>query len=227
MNKTNLKNEVEEKSKKDFHPIWIYIVGQILVGIIAAILGVIAGSVDATASTESIETAASIGFIIENIIVFIIFIIMYLKKVKNDTKRLTKKNIIFIIIASIIGLCLNFAICALFQHFNVALTNQETVENVMNAYAIPTAILTTFLAPFIEEIVFRYSIGTLIKNKVVFVIVSSVLFGIVHGIGIATLLYILLGAIYSIIYLKNDKNIMSSTIAHIINNAVGTILMII
>ena len=106
------------------------------------------------------------------------------------------------------------------------MTNQDQIIDLISSYKILMILLCAILIPFTEEVVFRYSLGSLIKNKVVFVIVSSILFGIMHGIELATLLYIFIGAIYAIIYIKTDKNIIASTIAHVINNIIGIILIL-
>ena len=107
------------------------------------------------------------------------------------------------------------------------MTNQDAITDAINYYK-PLMITSIVLfAPVVEEMVFRYSISTLIKNKIAFIVTSSVIFGILHGIGIATILYALMWVILAICYKKTDQNIVSSTIVHIANNTIGVLMMLI
>ena len=212
--------------KKDFHPLWIYptgmIVLQIIIGLVVAFALGISGN---TSNLENIlNTLVPLGC---GLLVFITFFIMYFSKAKAELKRLTKKHVLTIFIVLIIALVLNYATTTLIQSFNITMSNQDSVSNLLNSYLIPTIILATVLAPFSEEIVFRYSLGSLIKNKIVFVIISTILFSIIHGMGISLIPYIIMGISFSIIYLKTDRNFMASYIAHVINNIVAVIFMLI
>ncbi len=220
MEKVNEIKNTEIKTKKDFKPICIYFVFQIVFG---AIIGLIAG---VTKKPELLENYF-ISFIIPNALVILIIGIMYFKRVKTDIKRLTRKNIKFIILMSILTLLCNGAISILFSFLNVSMNNQNTVTDVLGNYVVIGFIITVLLAPLVEEIVFRYSLSSIIKNRVIFVIVSSLLFGIMHGIGIATFLYAFLGMMFAIMYIKTDDNVVSPYIAHMINNLVAVTLMLI
>lgn len=222
-------NIIEEKveEKKDFHPLWIYFTGTIVLPIIITIvITMVMVILNPTNGLENVVNISNIISLVLSFIVCVIFFIMYFKKIRKDIKRLTKKQVIFTIIVSIIAVVLNEIICQIFEKFSVNMTNQDQIIDLISSYKIPMILLSAIFIPFTEEIVFRYSLGSLIKNKVVFVIVSSILFGIMHGIELATLLYIFIGAIYAIIYIKTDKNIIASTIAHAINNIIGIILIL-
>ena len=227
MEKENNYTEEKLQEKKDFHALWIYFVGIIVLPIIITIaMTMFIIIINRTNELENIANLSNIISLILSFIISGIFLIMYLKKIKKDIKRITKKQVIFTIIVSIVAVCLNEIICQIFQTLSINMSNQNQVIDLISNYRIPMILLCTIFMPFTEEIVFRYSLGSLIKNKVVFVIVSSILFGIMHGIELATLLYIFLGAVYAIIYIKTDKNIIASSIAHGINNIVGIILML-
>jgi len=222
-------NIIEEKieEKKDFHPLWIYFTGTIALPIIITMVITIAMVI--LNPTNGLENVLNISNIISLALSFIVagvFFIMYFKKIKKDIKKITKKQVIFTIIVSIVAVILNEIICQIFEKLSVNMTNQDQIIDLISSYKILMILLCAILIPFTEEVVFRYSLGSLIKNKVVFVIVSSILFGIMHGIELATLLYIFIGAIYAIIYIKTDKNIIASTIAHVINNIIGIILIL-
>ena len=82
-----------------------------------------------------------------------------------------KKVLIKIIIASIIAVILNDVICHIFEYLNVEMKNQDILLNLFNSFPISTTIIT-LLAPFTEEMIFRYSIRTIIKtiNPIVFLL---------------------------------------------------------
>ena len=214
----------KEIIKKDARPIWIYLA--IFLGV-PMIAGMILGIVTKGGVTEISNEMLCIINIVTYLLAAIIFIILYNQKLKKDLKKLTKKNIIFILVSSIILIVLNEAISVLLSSLKVDMNNQESIIEMLKVYKYPMIIVTVFLGPLVEEIVYRYSISTIIKNKIVFVIISSIVFGLAHGIGIATLLYIFIGAILGFIYLKCDENIVSSIMAHIINNAFSIIMILI
>ena len=95
-------------------------------------------------------------------------------------------------------------------------------------------IFGTFIGPFVEEGVYRGILGKIIKNKVVFVIVSALLFGAMHVVSITSLpespaqywfliQYCGLGIILALNYSKT-KNIFSSFMVHMLMNGVATAL---
>ena len=226
MENVEIKKEEDKKIKKDFHPLWIYLVFQLAVPIALGIIIGIVGTI-ITGKEPDIQTVTDLITIISLFGLFLVLFIMYFKKIKTETKRLTKKQIIFIVIAFVVITGLNAIITTIMEKLNVNMDNQDIVSNLVSTYAIPSIILLTVLMPLAEEIVFRYSLGSLIKNNIVFIIVSSILFGIFHGIGVVTLLYIFLGVAFGIVYLKTDKNFMASFFVHLLNNIVGVLLILI
>ena len=206
----------EKETKKDFKPIVLYFLIQFIVAII---VGGVANVFTANNNSEiSNDMVTTIGNIISFSFIFIIFISLYFKKIKYDAKKLTRKNVLFVIIVAILMFVFNLIVTSVFMNLGVSMDNQDSVNTMISNSQIIMSFLVAVAIPFIEEMVFRYSLSTIIKNKVVFVIVSSILFGVIHGIGIATVLYVVLGAIISIVYLKTDKNVIASSIVHIINN---------
>lgn len=220
-------NEEVDKVKKDFHPLWIYLLFQIVVSVILMFVMIIVETAIVGHEVENKEDILNIVTLISNFGLFFVFFIMYFSKIKTETKKLTKKNVKFIILTGITMYVINMIITNILTQNNVAMTNQDSIANLVSAYTIPSFIMAGILMPFVEEVVFRYSLGSLIKNNVVFIIVSSILFGVIHGIGVATLLYILLGVIFALVYLKTERNFMASFFVHMINNLIGIILMII
>lgn len=222
MENLNTENKEILEEKKDFRPIWIYIVFSFVLPVIIAVIGgIITGGID---EIETVEKLNYITSIILNFIMFFAFLFMYFKKIKIDIKRLTKKNIMFTIVIAIFAFMVNAIVDEIFTNFNITSTNQDLVINILNIYTVPMIINVVLVAPIIEEILFRYSLSTIIKNNVLFVIISAVLFGISHGLGITTLLYAFMGMIFAIIYIKTNKNLIAATSAHMINNFLGILV---
>ena len=212
-----MKQEIKkENSNKDLRPIWIYlllsIIAPIFLGIVAVIINIP-------------EKYFDVISVILSGIIFIIFIILYHDMIIKDIKRLTKRQLLFILIMTIIVVIINIFISDLFENFGVKMNNQETVEKSLMNYKLLMTLNVCLFAPLIEELLFRYSINTIIKKDIMFIITSSIIFGIMHEIGIVTTLYIFIGIMLAITYIKTDKNIVASTIIHIINNLVSVITM--
>ncbi len=203
--------------KRDLKPIWIYFIGLFcsvsFFAIIIAILGLD-------------EDFANIYQILCEGFIMVIFLIMYRKRITKDLKRLTKKDILLIIISAIILISANELISRLFEHLNVNMNNQNTIQSLFNNHIVLTSFLIVLFGPIVEEFVFRYSFGTFIKNDILFLIISSLSFGLIHGVGVVSILYILIGFGLGFVYLKTNKNILASTSIHILNNLFSLIMMI-
>ena len=95
-----------------------------------------------------------------------------------------------------------------------------------------TAILAIFIAPLTEELMFRGFIKKFIKNNILFVIVSSLIFGGLHVISansfqqfLYIIPYSILGLAFSLNYVKT-KNIVSNIFLHSAWNSIAVIVMI-
>lgn len=110
--------------------------------------------------------------------------------------------------------------------------NQQNLESLPVWYVIPLAII---YAPIVEETIFRGIIRKLVKNKVIFVIISAICFGLLHTIGsevtllnviVKALPYSVLGAFLAYVYAKTD-NISTNMFCHFAINAVASLLTLI
>ena len=202
--------------KPDIKPIIIYFVGLFGLIVLMSFIFTILGLNDDFANLFQIFCEG---------LVFLLFIFMYRKYLKFDFKRLTKKDWIFVIIASIIIIVSNDLLSRLFEYLKIESNNQNIVVNLFNNYPFLSFFFIVLFGPVVEEFVFRYSLGTLIKNEWLFLIVSSLAFGIIHGVGVITILYVLMGFGFGYIYLRTNRNIVSSSFAHILNNLVSVIMM--
>lgn len=96
-------------------------------------------------------------------------------------------------------------------------------------FTIPAAVLW---APIVEELIFRGSLRRFIKNDKLFIVVSAVVFGLIHTIVETTLInvfvmaipYMILGGFFAYVYAKTD-NICNNILAHAFQNAVGMLLV--
>ena len=173
--------------------------------------------------------------IIYYLVTFLSVIIVYRKKLIEDFKLLknnykayfyylVKKYILIFIPA----LFINFIIISFItKTINV---NQTTINNLSKLIAFP---LVVIYAPIVEELIFRESLRKIIHNKVLFIIVSAIIFGLLHTVHEQGLVNTLVCAIpYMVIggglaYTYTNTNNITNTIAlHFTQNALIMILQI-
>lgn len=113
---------------------------------------------------------------------------------------------------------------------NTQSANQEALNTMPLWFMIPVACIW---APVVEEAIFRGVIRRFISNDVLFVIVSSVTFGLLHTVGqeatlyltiVQSLQYMAMGAVMAIAYVKSN-NIMTNMGVHCIQNTFSTIIL--
>ena len=110
-------------------------------------------------------------------------------------------------------------------------TNQENVIKIIKAAPILALLITTVIAPFTEEIVFRKTFKNAIQSKIPFILISGIAFGAIHIISSFDnplgLLYIIpysaLGIAFGAIYYKTD-NIFSTISIHMLHNGILVLL---
>lgn len=96
------------------------------------------------------------------------------------------------------------------------------------------SILTVgIMGPFMEEIIFRLNFKKSINNKLIFILVTGILFGGAHLIGVTNLVeylyiipYSIMGIFLSYIYIDSD-NIYTSLFFHSLNNLIILVLLIV
>ncbi len=112
-------------------------------------------------------------------------------------------------------------------------TNQETLQQMFNSNAILVALLSIIYAPIVEELIFRGTFRNFIKNKYLYIIISGVMFGLLHVIddfqSISELLFIFvysfLGCTLASIYYKTN-NICTNIYMHAIQNTLSVVGML-
>ena len=113
--------------------------------------------------------------------------------------------------------------------------NQQSVIDLLGQAPIYTIIVTTIIAPILEELVFRLSFRKIFKHtNILFIFFSGLLFGSMHVIGslenLIDLLFIIPysipGFIFAYLYTK-EKNIFLPISIHFLHNGVMMVLQII
>ncbi len=108
--------------------------------------------------------------------------------------------------------------------------NQLTIIRALDSNGVIFMIVSAvILGPLVEEMIFRKSIFGLIKNDVLALIVSSLVFGSIHLVGEASVMsalvnglsYFVMGAVFGLIYIQNKRNIYASLSVHILTNLVS------
>ena len=106
--------------------------------------------------------------------------------------------------------------------------NEESIRKQFEIAPIFTYISAVFLAPVLEESIFRLSFRNIIENKYIFIIISGLVFGGLHlisGIDSLTLLplyliaYCSFGFIFAYMFIKTN-NIFVSMGFHLMHNGI-------
>jgi len=177
--------------------------------------------------------------IISSLIISIILIIIYRKYLKEkiiDFKNNFNKyfdtgmKCWFI---GLVGMSVTNVLIAAFTPVKEA-NNEVLVQEMLNLAPILTFISSTFMAPFIEEMLFRKSLGDIFKNKKLMVIISGLVFGLLHVIFsfktpydlLYTIPYGLLGGSFAYMIYKHDNVIIPITF-HMLHNGILTFISII
>ena len=112
--------------------------------------------------------------------------------------------------------------------------NQEAINDMFERLPIYTYILSVFLAPIIEELVFRFCFMKIFNNKYLYMILSGVIFGLFHIIGsfesaydfLFLVPYSIPGLIFAYI-LYDSKNIFNTIWLHFVHNGISMLASII
>ncbi|MDY0210894.1 MAG: type II CAAX endopeptidase family protein [Acholeplasma sp.] len=126
-------------------------------------------------------------------------------------------------------------ISSIFKYLPEQAVNQQAIEtSLFSQYGILILLVTVLFAPIIEELIFRKSMFSLIRNPKVAIVVSSLLFGLIHVASEASVLgfvtnwiaYSASGFALGYIYIKNNHNVWSSIMIHALYNSVAVLLML-
>jgi membrane protease YdiL (CAAX protease family) len=117
--------------------------------------------------------------------------------------------------------------------------NEELVRELIKTFPVYMTVSTVLYAPFVEELLFRKAIRKIIKGddkytKIIYVLISAILFGLIHVITLDASFYdILMGIPYMVvglslayIYVKTD-NVFATMQFHLIHNTTLLVLQLI
>ena len=165
---------------------------------------------------------------------FVASIIIFRKRLKRDFKLL-KNNfsayIKFIFPKMAIMYLIYFSVNILVSIVTKSgvSVNQQELESLP---ILLTVIMSILWAPIVEECIYRGALRRIINNKVTFIIISAIIFGLAHSMIEETLLnviikaipYAILGGFLAYTYTKTE-NITTNMMAHAINNIMAVALM--
>ena len=104
--------------------------------------------------------------------------------------------------------------------------NEEAVRKLIKLLPVYMTFSTVIFAPIIEEVIFRKTIKNIFGNNVLFVIISGLLFGLLHVTNfkdmneiIHSIPYIIMGIDFAYIYYKT-KNIFTTITFHSFHNLI-------
>lgn len=185
-----------------------------------------------------LENASSLSHLFFEVIKYsvIITIIIFLNKIDlkkeiKDFKLNYKKYFKILISIWIIGFILMIISNYFITKTSSLPSNELSVRTYMNTKFVESIITMVIMAPILEEITFRYSFSK-IKNKYLYLIISSLLFAMIHinpenASELPFLIpYGFLGLSFSLIFYKT-KNILASITAHALHNYIIIMLLLI
>lgn len=185
----------------------------------------------------TVKNAIVISFL-SSLIIACILILIYRKDLIKEWK-IYKQNFLknmdigfkYWFIGLICMMISNFVISFLLNASQA--TNEQMVQKMISAMPYLLIISAGIIAPINEEILFRKVFKDNIKNKIICILVSGILFGYMHVTSATTILQFLyiipyssLGISFAVMYSKTDS-IFTSMSMHMFHNTILTILSII
>lgn len=158
----------------------------------------------------------------------------FMKNLKRDIKAfwINKKQYFSQIIKTLSIIVLCYIPVALVLKLTIGEpTNQTIIKDLPIAF---TLVLSTIVAPFCEEIMFRGFLRKVFKNDKVFIIISALIFGIIHCLYreqnwlmyLHIVPYTIMGVGFAKIYAKTD-NIFTNMSIHFIWNIIAFCSMLV
>ena len=176
---------------------------------------------------------SSVIYIINSFTILVSLTLLYFKEIREDIKNFKLKNLSISLKYYIIGLTIYFIYQLIISKTitNNIPSNEEMVRNLFKSNIFIAFISACFLAPILEEILFRFTILKCTKNKYIFLLTSSILFSIFHVTNLQSIVqifflfsYLILSFTLSYILYKS-KNICNSIIIHSIHNLFMALLL--
>lgn len=181
---------------------------------------------------------ATLGIIFEilyYVLIFVLVLYIFGKRLKRDFKAFkenfgTYMGYIFKWWGIMLGLSIVAAGIRLLLGGDVETANQAGLNSMPLWYVGPLAMIW---APFVEEGIFRGGLRRFVKNDKVFIVLSALLFGLLHTVGsetglynifIQSLQYMVMGGVMAHVYTKTN-NICVNMGVHCVQNTFGVVMM--
>lgn len=207
---------------KNLMMFFMYFIYEIIVAIIIYIFNI------------NINDFSNIGktiYMITVDLIYIIFIMfMYKKEIISDLRDFKKNGLKYIgkyIPIYVLGLIsMSISNIILYEITNVEISNNEQlVREYIKLLPVYMTFSCVIYAPIVEEVTFRKTFRNIIDNKYFFILVSGVMFGLVHITGetiglndyLLSIPYILMGISLAYIYYKSN-NIFTTITIHMMHN---------
>ena len=168
-------------------------------------------------------------------ILFAVFaVFMYRKGLKECVQKLKKKKVLKIIGSVVIGVVAIFALNIImgavtdifFPEYAVD-SNTGAMLDLLKQSPVYAFFKVLIFAPVAEEILFRESISSCVKNNVLFIFLSAIIYtgmNFVFSTDALTfldlLIYFLPAVLFSFLYVKNDRNIIVIMLIKFIMNLI-------
>ncbi len=181
---------------------------------------------------------SKLNFIQKNIYLFVIDIIylvslvfIYRKELKEDFKDFKENGSGYIFkyaplyLLGVILMGIANALLVKVTGMEMS-TNEQNVRTLIKYYPLYMSFSSVMYAPIVEELIFRKSIKNLFNDNVLFVLMSGLIFGLIHVVGTGNegineilmgIPYIIMGLDFAYIYAKT-KNIFTTMTLHSIHN---------
>ena len=178
-----------------------------------------------------------IYMIVTSLIYLLIIIFLYRKELKEEIKdfkinhrKYISKNIL-IYLAGVLLMGLTNTILTSITRNDLS-TNESLIREYIDKYPLYMAFSTVIFAPISEELIFRKSIKNIFKNKYLFIIISGLIFGVLHiqNFGdindiLFSIAYIIMGLDFAYIYSRTN-NIFTTMTFHICHNLILFIIQL-
>lgn len=182
------------------------------------------------------QTVGLIFEILFYVLIFALALYIFGKRLKRDFKEF-KANFgsyigyIFKWWGIMLGLSFVAAVIRIVLGGDVETANQAGLNSMPLWYVAPLAIIW---APFVEESIFRGGLRRFVKNDKLFIVLSAIIFGLLHTFGTETgiyniivqsLQYMVMGGVMAHVYTKTN-NICVNMGIHCVQNTLGVVMMI-
>lgn len=162
--------------------------------------------------------------------------VTYFKKPLKDIGVDAVLGYVYMMIASIAAQAIITVIGFIFDYTQPVSLNQQAIErSLLSSTGILMILMTVIFAPVLEELVFRKAMFRFFKNPWVAMVISSVLFGLIHVTSETEILafvtnlitYSASGFALGYVYIKNKNNVWASILVHAVSNAVSIIFILV